>query len=495
MSFSLADALKGVSELDTGREQIEYIRLNLIDSDANNFYQLSEIEGLADNIALCRLQQPIRVRQNPENPERYTIVSGHRRRAAIELLAKEDLDKWQEVPCIVERDAVSPALQQLRLIYANSSTRKLTPAEISEQAVQVEKLLYQLKEEEGYEFPGRIRDHVAQTVGVSKTKLARLKVIRENLEEFWMPHFEDNTLHESTAYYLSQLSGKDQYVVYEYAVARYGKATDISCSVVEAYGNRLSPMVDLICPTEGIPCENMDNKKDATIRCGIYDSHPCGKCCASCYKLTSCRYACPKLADQISQQKEEARKKQRQEKTAAAAAQAARDAPVIEQIKNLWGRFGDLRRGSSRSIKEAIEAVGNTFSSPAHQQYCDHEQGLKIDRSTGLPYGSVLRHEVENLIKLADLFGCSIDYMLCRTDYPELVKEAPKPEVSKVNTGWQTGEPDAPGRYLLILDFGCGIFQYEKWSWDGTGWKDFTGCHDPELDGTIRYWIPLPEEV
>ena len=97
MSFSLADALKGVSELDTGREQIEYIRLNLIDSDANNFYQLCEIEGLADNIALCGLQQPIRVRKNPENPERFVIVSGHRRRAAIELLAKEDPDKWQEV--------------------------------------------------------------------------------------------------------------------------------------------------------------------------------------------------------------------------------------------------------------------------------------------------------------------------------------------------------------------------------------------------------------
>ena len=151
------------------------------------------------------------------------------------MLAEEDPERWQEVSCIVQQDAASPALQQLQLIFANSSTRKLTPAEISEQAVQVEKLLYKLKEEEGYEFPGRMRDHVSEVVGVSKTKIARLKVIRENLEEFWKPHFEDNTLHESTAYYLSQLSGEDQYVVYEYAVAKYGKATDISCSVVEAY--------------------------------------------------------------------------------------------------------------------------------------------------------------------------------------------------------------------------------------------------------------------
>ena len=33
MAFNLGDALKGVSDLGTGREQIEYIRLDLIDND------------------------------------------------------------------------------------------------------------------------------------------------------------------------------------------------------------------------------------------------------------------------------------------------------------------------------------------------------------------------------------------------------------------------------------------------------------------------------
>jgi ParB family chromosome partitioning protein len=180
--FDLAAALKGVSNLGTGREQIEYIRLDQIDSDENNFYQLSDLDGLANNIALCGLQQPIRVRRKDDG--RYVIVSGHRRRAAIELLAKEEPERWQDVSCIIETDEISPALQQLRLIYANASTRTLTPAEISEQAVQVEKLLYQLKED-GYSFPGRMRDHVAQAVNVSKSKLSRLKVIRDNLAPCW----------------------------------------------------------------------------------------------------------------------------------------------------------------------------------------------------------------------------------------------------------------------------------------------------------------------
>ena len=57
MAFNLGDALRGVSELGTGREQIEYIRLELIDEDPNNFYNLSGIDELAANIELCGLQR------------------------------------------------------------------------------------------------------------------------------------------------------------------------------------------------------------------------------------------------------------------------------------------------------------------------------------------------------------------------------------------------------------------------------------------------------
>lgn len=136
MGFNLADMLKDVSDSDTGREQIEYISLGKIDSDANNFYQLSEIEGLADNIALCGLQQPIRVRRNPENPERYTIVSGHRRRAAIEMLAKDDPEKWQEAACIIEREAKrqQPYVDMARLVYERVGIAR------AENRVSIEKL-------------------------------------------------------------------------------------------------------------------------------------------------------------------------------------------------------------------------------------------------------------------------------------------------------------------------------------------------------------------
>lgn len=93
-------------------------------------------------------------------------------------------------------------MAELQLIFANSTARVLTNAEISRQAERMEMLLYQLKEE-GYEFPGRMRDQVAAACKVSAPKLARLKVIREKLKapEFLLL-FEKDKLPEQTAYAL-----------------------------------------------------------------------------------------------------------------------------------------------------------------------------------------------------------------------------------------------------------------------------------------------------
>lgn len=199
-------ARASVSNLNTGREQIEYIDLDKIDQDPNNFYSLDGLDDLAANIQLCGLQQPIRVRSGESG--RVVIVSGHRRRAALELLAQED-PKWASVPCIRERTEGSEALQELRLIYANSDTRRLSDAEQAKQAERVELLLYQLKEE-GYDFPGRMRDHVAQACKISAPKLARLKVIQEGLKGKWMGLFQADQLPAQTAYALARMPEKLQ---------------------------------------------------------------------------------------------------------------------------------------------------------------------------------------------------------------------------------------------------------------------------------------------
>ena len=192
--FDLGDSLAGilgsVSPSDT-QEQITYIDITSLDASTENFYSMEGLDELAANIELVGLQQPLRVRENPDMRGRYFIVSGHRRRAALWTLYEEAPEKWGRVPCIIERGGGSPELQELRLIMANADTRRMSSADLAKQAERVEMLLYHLKEQ-GYEFPGRMRDHVAEACKVSATKLAVLTAIRNNLIPELYAYYEKN---------------------------------------------------------------------------------------------------------------------------------------------------------------------------------------------------------------------------------------------------------------------------------------------------------------
>ena len=201
MALDLGKLLsENVPGMGPQREQSVYIDIDKLVSDERNFYELSDIDGLVRNIELIGLQQPIRVR---EVDGMYRIVSGHRRRAALQKLVDEGKEQFREVHCIVETVECSEAMQELRLIYANSDTRRMSPAEIDRQAQRIEAILLRMKEE-GYQFEGRMRDHVAEICKVSKSKLSRLKVIREKLHPMLMADWEEGRLSEAVAYRIAQ---------------------------------------------------------------------------------------------------------------------------------------------------------------------------------------------------------------------------------------------------------------------------------------------------
>ena len=49
------------------REQIEYIDEAKLSGDGENFYSMEGIEALAQNIELVGLQEPLRVRPDPDD--------------------------------------------------------------------------------------------------------------------------------------------------------------------------------------------------------------------------------------------------------------------------------------------------------------------------------------------------------------------------------------------------------------------------------------------
>ncbi len=411
MAFDLSSLLKDVPDLGAGREQIEYIKLDLIDEDPNNFYQLSAIDELAANIELCGLQQPIRVRRKGDG--RYMIVSGHRRRAAVFLLAQENPEKWVEVPCIIETDEVSPALQQLRLIFANSSTRTMTPAEISKQAEEVEKLLYQLKED-GYEFPGRMRDHVAQAVNTSKSKLARLKVIREHLIPVWFSCFEKNLLSESAAYDLAQLPEKWQSIIYGQWGVHPGS---VYSQDVKTYRARFERVCDIQCQHGLNSCEHSVTMMEQNVKERYMTK--CDECCFDCVNLQTCGKCCPQAKAKKADLKATAKEAERQ----AAEREAKRVQPYVDMARLVYERVGAARRENGVTVEKLFKAQKRFYNhSTDNKRQQDYERGIgTFSDNTDLPFGYSVRSSLLITIRdVADALGCSVDYLLGRTDQMEV---------------------------------------------------------------------------
>lgn len=202
-AFNLGEELRrsGVPTVDT-REQIEYIELDHIDPDPENFYSLDGIDELAGSIELVGLQQPLRVRDGEYG--HVIVVSGHRRRAACMLIRDGGNDMFKGgVPCIRERPAALPEMQELKLIFGNAQTRVLSAPELSRQAIKTRDLIAKLRSK-GFEFQGRTRELVATVLQTSDSRIGRLTAIREKLVPELRVEFDNGGLGETVAYRISQ---------------------------------------------------------------------------------------------------------------------------------------------------------------------------------------------------------------------------------------------------------------------------------------------------
>ena len=484
MAFDITSVLREVPDSGTGREQIEYIALNLIDDDAKNFYATDEIDSLARNIATIGLLDPLRIRDNPEAEGRYKVVSGHRRRLALKLLEQDDPTKWGEVACIYEKTAASPALQQLRLIFANADNRKMSPADVSKQAAQVKELLYRLKEEEGYEFPGRMRDHVAEIVKVSKSKLARLEVIDKKLAAAWQPAWKAGELVENTAYELAKMPKACQSLLFEEKTRTKANLNFLYADDVKKFAERCNAITKMQCMDSGGDCSNYENKMRKAAVADRYYGCKCGEvCCKDCHELLRCQKACPKLKETIKQRESDAKEAAKQE----AAAKEEKDRPKVEKISAIWQRFGLAREMAFKEFNDCKRAM-NVYGLPyASDKMMQLECGeAKITADTMLPFGyASYLSDVTKLTALADLFDCSLDWLLCRTDVKEMATKA----VPKSGTIWHPISEEPPVGVDLV------------WV-DGSGYSDtgeYRGGCCIELACTIqweeaRWWAYLPEE-
>lgn len=422
--FDLADLLKDVSKFgtapDDGREQIEYIDIEKIESDPGNFYKLTQLEELASNIAVVGLQQPIRVRTSEEKPDKVVVVSGHRRLMALSRLVAEGQTDFRAVPCIREHTAGSAALQELRLIYANRDTRVISSWELAKQAERVEMLLYQLKEE-GFEFPGRMRDHVAQACKISAPKLARLKAVRAKLIPEYMSLFEADKLPDQTAYALARLPADFQRRMASALSAP--PRGDIAEKVLAKYneGWRWNP--HLTCP-DGKACKRGDTFLRRDCESLAWQSF-CGgnTCCLQCTQATSYS-GCSRMCSKAKAQRKEASDKEKEE--------------AYERQVKQGRKYQKETQVYAKRLLRAIDAAGVPEDTKINWCYYDGFLVLTIRQWAAGEFddpakwhGAKLRPGTcssNNLAELAQTLNCSTDFLMGLTEdiRPPQAQEGPE---------------------------------------------------------------------
>ena len=483
--FNLADVLKDqMSNLDTAAGEIISIDLDRIEEDSRNFYSIdnAELEALAGNIELVGQLDPVVVRKNAEKPGSYILLSGHRRCRALRMLRDEGKEQFKTVKAIVREADSSPEFEELVLIFANADTRKLSSADLNKQTERVTELLYKLKEQ-GVSFPGRMRDHVAEACQISKTKLARLQAIRNNLSAEFYNCYVEGTLNESAAYALSRMPAETQE-----ALARFKKVMNLaqkkdglsSMHVDDAIKMADAYKTDARCIKDSTAmCSHHYERYAATV-CNFSWKGCRGECCCECSSIDSCSYPCKhakaQLADaaaKLEAEKEAAEAEKADKKNTEQALRRLRQMAQIIRLAELCDRAG-IPDDVDISVKSWQKITAGALRRLA-------ENGLGKDLFFYDEDYGPLDSSLRGLERLAEKLNCTI---------AELAGEEPQTVSTSDAPHWRRNElPKKSGEYLALYGNNREILFFDA---NFQCWKLWEG--DDRLAPNVRAWMEIPEE-
>lgn len=179
--FSFDEAIsadiKGAAA-DSFIDNLKLIKIEDIEMNEDNFYELSEIDELAEDIERQGLIHNLAV-EKMNSSGKYLLISGHRRLTAIKQLAAKG--KWASgtVPCFVSTIEKLPDEHRLDLIMLNHSQRKYSDADIFREHTELKRIIESL-EESGMEFKGRMREVIAEKLNVSPAQVGKIENIKNN---------------------------------------------------------------------------------------------------------------------------------------------------------------------------------------------------------------------------------------------------------------------------------------------------------------------------
>lgn len=216
------------------RFRLQDIPIDKIYSNDKNFYPLTDIEQLANEIKLCGLMENLTVVKEHCERGDYRLVSGERRWRALTYLVEHGEDKFKNVSAKVTKFD-NQNEEELYLIVANSYRTKDSATKMNE-VKRMQELLQNAKYNgtsiNGYDMQQEsIRSVMSKLLGMSETKIAELTVVINHLIDEFMTMLNDGTLGISVAYKIAGMSPDMQLEFFQYCEDE----TKITLNVVQQF--------------------------------------------------------------------------------------------------------------------------------------------------------------------------------------------------------------------------------------------------------------------
>lgn len=223
--FSVMDALNknskaGVDESPRARFRTKDISIFKMYRNKLNFYDLADIEELAGDILMYGLKQNLEVVFEPNEQGEYRIVAGERRWLALKHLVEQGYKDFEIATCKLTTPQDEDE-EQVEIIIANAyRTKSLKDVIEEEQRLKacLERMKTDGKKIKGYDLQsGRLRDVIASMLKMSKTKIAQIESVNNNLIPEFREELNNERLTFSAAYELSGMPPEMQ----QEALAKY----------------------------------------------------------------------------------------------------------------------------------------------------------------------------------------------------------------------------------------------------------------------------------
>ncbi|MCM1508074.1 MAG: ParB N-terminal domain-containing protein [Ruminococcus flavefaciens] len=196
----------GAIVANTLTDSIKMIDIDELHNSEDNFFDINRIEEFAETIlGQGGIKDNLVVR--PLDNGGYEIISGHRRRAAVQYLLDNGENISRYLPCLVQNYEDNDD-KLLDIVLMNVSSRQISDSEMWKSYEIVDRILKN-KKSKGEKF-GRVRDKLAEYLGVSTSQVKKIQNIDNNAIEPVKNAIENGELSISTANEIAKLDENEQ---------------------------------------------------------------------------------------------------------------------------------------------------------------------------------------------------------------------------------------------------------------------------------------------